>query len=143
MAATHQSSNTAQELTNQIIQEIRLELAIPENRPMAKLENAVENMISDSLSQEDVQENQNLMWTFYTAGWRPLLGWICSLALFIYYIPRFLLGTVFWAIHAAKTGQFIPMPEMGVADIIGLITTLLGTSGMRTLEKLKGVHDNH
>ena len=31
------------------------------------------------------------------------------------------------------------MPDMGISDIIGLVTAMLGMSGLRTFEKNEGV----
>lgn len=76
------------------------------------------------------------------SGWRPALGWICVIALGMYYIPRFMFGMAFWCVLAWKSidsGVLPVMPEMGVAEIIGLVTTMLGSSIIRMQEKIKNV----
>lgn len=84
--------------------------------------------------------------SLFVSGWRPALGWICVIALGMYYIPRFLFGMAFWCVLAWKSmdasidsGVLPIMPEMGVADIIGLVTTMLGSSLIRMHEKTKNV----
>lgn len=76
---------------------------------------------------------------WFVAGWRPAIGWVCASSLAVYYIPRFLIGTILWGIQAWQTKTLPPMPEMGVSDIIGLVGTLLGMSVLRTREKEQGV----
>ena len=75
----------------------------------------------------------------FVAGWRPSLGWICSISLGIYYIPRFALGTGFWCWACIKAGALVPMPEMGIAEVVGLVMSLLGIGTLRTIEKAKGL----
>lgn len=77
--------------------------------------------------------------SFFVAGWRPALGWLCAISLGIYYIPRFILGMTMWSIQVVNTGQLLPMPEMGVGDILGLVFAMLGMSGIRAWEKKEGV----
>lgn len=77
--------------------------------------------------------------SIFVAGWRPAIGWVCATSLAVYYIPRFVLGTALWCIQSYTTGALLPMPEMGIADIIGLVLTLLGMSWIRKDEKIAGV----
>lgn len=75
----------------------------------------------------------------FVAGWRPAIGWVCATALAVYYIPRFLVGTLVWAVAAWGQPTLPPMPEMGIGDILGLVGSLLGMSWLRTVEKKAGV----
>ena len=87
----------------------------------------------------------------FIAGWRPAIGWVCALALFTYYIPRFIIVTYVWvkqsfilldqSILANTINTFVmpSPPEMAIGDIIGLVMSLLGMAGMRSYEKNKGV----
>lgn len=80
--------------------------------------------------------------SLFVSGWRPALGWVCVIALGMYYIPRFIFGMGFWCVVAWQTmekGVLPPMPEMGVADILGLVGTMLGSSLIRMHEKTKNV----
>lgn len=81
--------------------------------------------------------------SMFIAGWRPALGWVCVMSLGIYYPFRIISGLGLWTYYCLKTGQLIPMPEIGAADIIGLVLTMLGSSGLRTYEKAQGAQGNH
>jgi hypothetical protein len=115
---------------------------------MQELKNAIESQIISSLSAADVAnaevnkiEAQSTNW--FVSGWRPAMGWICDLALFTYYIPRFILIMYFWTIQTAKTGVITIPPEAGISDILGLVATLLGGSTIRYLEKKAMVENRH
>jgi hypothetical protein len=71
----------------------------------------------------------------FVAGWRPAIGWVCVLSLASYYPPRFIIATCLWAHQVIGAGGWIPPPEVGIADILGLVGTLLGMATLRTVEK--------
>lgn len=77
----------------------------------------------------------------FVAGWRPAIGWVCAASLAVYYIPRFMVGTGLWvwACLTAEPPHLVPVPEMGISDILGLVGSLLGMSWLRTSEKKAGV----
>ncbi len=75
----------------------------------------------------------------FVAGWRPAIGWVCAGAMALYYIPMALVGTGLWAWACIQAGAIVPRPEMGIVEIIGLVTSLLGMGTIRTTEKLNGV----
>lgn len=75
----------------------------------------------------------------FVAGWRPALGWVCTAAVAIYYIPRFAIATILWTIQVINAGVWIPPPEVGITDILGLVGTLLGMAALRTKEKIEEV----
>ena len=77
--------------------------------------------------------------TVFVAGWRPFIGWVCGVALALYYIPMFIIGMALWIWACLEAGQLVPRPELGIAEIIGLVMAMLGLGGLRTLEKLNGV----
>lgn len=85
--------------------------------------------------------------SLFVSGWRPAIGWVCAIALGVYFIPRFLVGMFMWSRLAWTAIQqctlnacALPaMPEMGIADILGLVATLLGASWIRMREKEKSV----
>jgi len=90
-------------------------------------------------AQSEVNKIEAASSSFFVAGWRPALGWTCVLSLFLYYIPRFIIGMTMWVIQVYEKNQMLPLPEMGIADILGLTFTLLGASGIRAWEKKAGV----
>ncbi len=75
----------------------------------------------------------------FVAGWRPAIGWVCAASMALYYIPMALVGTALWAWACIQAGAVVPRPEMGIVEIIGLVTSLLGMGTLRTTEKLNGV----
>lgn len=69
-------------------------------------------------------KNANL----FVAGWRPSVGWCCSLALFYQFLVR-----------PVSTGLGHPMPPIDVEALNTLLFALLGVAGLRTVEKVKSV----
>lgn len=75
----------------------------------------------------------------YVSGARPAILWVCALALFCYYIPRFLIGTTLWVVGMAHNGwAMTPAPDLGIADLMGLLIPMLGLSAAHSFDKLKG-----
>ena len=68
------------------------------------------------------------------AGWRPSIGWVCSLALFYNYIVYELLS---WALIAFNSAQIAP-PRADMTQLMPLLLGMLGIAGMRSYDKLKG-----
>jgi len=82
--------------------------------------------------------------SFFLAGWRPTLGWICAASIFFYYVPPIILQTVFWVKQTISTGMLTAWPNsFDIAEIIGLVASLLGLSFLRTNEKKTNTQDNH
>lgn len=82
--------------------------------------------------------------SFFLAGWRPSLGWIAAIALFAYYVPPVALQTYFWARASFASDSMIVWQNMfDVTDILGLVGTLLGMAGLRSLDKKNGSQGNH
>jgi hypothetical protein len=89
--------------------------------------------------QDELNGISNVGSSMFVAGWRPTIGWICAAAMAVYYIPRFIAGTILWCIAAWGQPSLPPLPEMGVSDLLGLVGTLLGMSWFRTDEKKAGI----
>jgi phage-related protein len=101
--------------------------------------------IMGSLNLADAQSG-----SWFNSGWRPAIGWVCVMAMGLYYPTRIITGMSIWVIQSIQAMQaFIPtaampwvvlppMPEVGISDIFGLVGTLLGSSWFRTIEKNKG-----
>ena len=64
----------------------------------------------------------------FVAGWRPSVGWVCSLALVYQFFLRPALITF---------GK--PAPDLAMGDLVTILLGLLGLGAMRTTEKIKGV----
>ena len=71
----------------------------------------------------------------FVSGWRPFIGWVCGAALlytFIFY------PFLEWVVKFY--GLNINPPDIRIDALMELIIAMLGLGGLRTYEKLKGVH---
>jgi len=60
--------------------------------------------------------------SFFVAGWRPFIGWVCGLG-FVYTI----------------VGAALHLPAIDTNPMIMILTGMLGLGTMRTAEKITGV----
>lgn len=113
------------------------EKAALENRKLDIEERRLDQTID--LAQIEVNKTEAASGSLFNGGWRPAIGWTCAVSLFCYYVPYVLAATVLWAIQVIQTGQLVNRPDLGIADLLGLVAALLGMSTLRTVDKLKGV----
>lgn len=101
---------------------------------MKKAENAIQ------LSQNDVNKTQAEHDSLFVAGGRPSVFWVCSAGLFIA-MPLFFLFQIFmWCYLVIWVGQHdTPAPIFDIKDLLVLLGGMLGLSGIRSNEKIKGV----
>ena len=71
--------------------------------------------------------------SLFVSGWRPAVGWVCVLGLVYTFIAWPLLKW-YALVHSIE----VP-PELDLSALITLLGGLLGLSGFRTFEKVKGV----
>ncbi len=97
-------------------------------------------------AQNDTNKIEAASPSFWVSGWRPAVGWVCASALAAVYIPKAMVLTIIWAYQAyvilnAWKGvgpvALPAYPDLGVTDLIGLLMSMLGIGGLRTMEKLK------
>ena len=74
--------------------------------------------------------------TLFRTGWRPLAGWVCSLALAVHFIVSPFLTWI-----ALLCGYQIPFPPLDSATLMSLTSALLGLGTLRTVEKNKETKD--
>jgi len=72
--------------------------------------------------------------SIYVSGWRPAVGWTCAAA-FAY---KFVLAPA-GAFAMAAAGHPIDLPVLDFTEMSTILLGMLGLSGMRTVEKIKGV----
>ena len=87
-----------------------------------------------ALAQIEVNKVEAAHQSLFIAGWRPSIGWVCSLAMILNFIliPFINLGLDF-----AQMGIQLDLIEM--ETMMPVLLGMLGLGGMRTAEKLKGV----
>jgi hypothetical protein len=100
------------------------------------------------LGQQEINKAEAQHASVFVAGWRPYIGWVCGTALAAVYIPKALVMTGLWVyaaivVVAGWNGagfppQLPPFPDLGIADLMALTTTLLGMAVLRTKETLEG-----
>lgn len=73
--------------------------------------------------------------SIFVSGWRPSVGWCCSIALFWHFVLQPI--TVFAATFAGW--QLPPLPEFQMETLTTILMGLLGIGGLRTYEKQKGL----
>lgn len=93
----------------------------------------------ESMAQMEVNKVEASHSSIFVSGWRPAIGWVCAVSLALYYIPLFIIGMTLWVWACLEAGTIVPRPELGIAEIMGLIMPLLGLGGLRSLEKFRGV----
>lgn len=77
--------------------------------------------------------------SLWVAGWRPAVGWICAGILALYYGPFALVSVSMWAYLSLASGVIQQRPDIGIADVIALLGSMLGIAYLRTEEKKAGV----
>lgn len=118
-----------------------------EERQAAELESRkLDNQLSMGQIETNKAEAQHA--SVFVAGWRPYIGWICGTALGLVYIPKAIVMAAIWTYAAVRVvwawngmapfPDLPPYPDLGVMDLIGLISALLGMGGMRMAETLQG-----
>lgn len=81
-----------------------------------------------ALAQIKVNEKEAAHKSIFVAGWRPSIGWTCSVAIAI----QFVVGPL-----ADPIG--IDIPKLDVTVLWPLVTAMLGMATVRTAEKIRGV----
>jgi len=91
------------------------------------------------LAQAEINKIEAASGKFWNSGWRPAVGWVCTVALAATYWPRAIVGIVLWAKIVLATGVMSAPPDLGLADLIAILGSILGIGGLRTYEKKQGV----
>jgi hypothetical protein len=99
----------------------------------------VEGENSLLLAQAEINKIEAASGKFWNSGWRPAVGWVCTVALAFTYWPRAIVGIVLWAKIVLATGVMSVPPDLGLADLIAILGSILGIGGLRTYEKKSGV----
>lgn len=88
---------------------------------------------ADNLAQIEVNKVEAQHADRFVAGWRPGAGWVCVAGLAYTFLAQPLLA---WG--SSIQGWPVP-PEIDVDVLLVLLGGMLGLSGLRSVEKVKGV----
>lgn len=116
--------------------------------------NKEENTITDTIN--------TLKRKFYDSGWRPAAGWVVVTALALLFPIKALAQIIIWVWQAVlilttheivvngvvtivnPSNMVVPnFPDIGLADIIGLLVVLITGSITRTIEKKQDTVNKH
>lgn len=100
----------------------------------------IETELALATAQTDINKVEAANPNLWVSGWRPAIGWTSALALFTYYVPYCITATIIWAHLCWTTGTLAARPDLGIADLIGLVASMLGVASLRTYEKKLGVN---
>jgi hypothetical protein len=127
---------------NKRAEEMRKLQELEQKGQLAELEAHVKTLTMQAqINLEDAKSGN--MWQ---AGWRPAIGWVGALSLFLMYVPKAIMMTIIWAwqcfaiLNGAEDVSAVNLPafpDLGVTDIIGLLMSMLGIAGMRSYDKMK------
>ena len=94
----------------------------------------IHNAAQLNLAQAETNKIEASHRSVWVAGWRPCLGWVAAFGFAWLFVLSPLLQ---WIL--AITGTDIPMPQFQTDVLLELTLAMLGLSGLRTFEKLKGL----
>jgi len=96
--------------------------------------------IKGQITDHNVETTDEFYNSLFYKGYRPMIGWITALSLFIMF--PFQIGLVIWNTIYGDMIINLPTTEINALafPLVGLATTLLG---IRTYEKVKGVRNVH
>lgn len=99
-----------------------------------QLQEELTQLTATTSAQSDINKVEAANSSTFVAGWRPMIGWVCAVALGSQYILR---PVIQWAFTVS--GHALPSLP-GIDDNLWqLMFGMLGMGGLRTFEKLKGV----
>ena len=88
---------------------------------------SAENIAQIKLNQQEAKSR-----SFFIAGWRPALGWI-ALGAFAYSS----------LIYPLLGGVIPGLSQLDLEVLLNVLLGMLGLGSLRTVEKIKGVHNQH
>lgn len=82
--------------------------------------------------------------SWFNSGWRPALGWVGAIALFVFFVPQFVMASWVWSVAAfsvdwSQPGAVFPAYPVDDAGLWQLIVLLVGGKVIRTVEKGQGI----
>lgn len=91
-------------------------------------------MLKPGIAQVELNKVEAQHRSKFVAGWRPFIGWVCGVALAYNFIARDIIA---WILKM-NYPLLDPPPELAMEHLLSVLMGMLGLSGMRTYEKIKG-----
>lgn len=118
-----------------------LDKFIPDKKAKAEAEAAIREIADrenarqheEAMGQIETNKIEAAHASVFVSGWRPALGWVGACGFGV----AFILHPLMTAVEHWQAGKAIP--EYPVDNLVVLITYLLGASGIRSFDKLKGI----
>lgn len=85
--------------------------------------------------QLDINKEEAKHRSIFVSGWRPSVGWVCSIAMAYHFVlqPLIVFGVTI-------AGVAIPeLPKFDMNSLMTVLMGMLGLGGLRTFEKTKGL----
>ena len=99
---------------------------------------AAETDLAKLQIQTNVEEAKNS--NIFVSGWRPAVGWCCAAAFaYSYVLLPFAQFLVFTFGTTTMTEQLALAPRLELSEMMPVLLGMLGLSGLRTTERIKGV----
>lgn len=83
--------------------------------------------------QADINKVEAANSSLFVSGWRPAIGWVCGAA----FAFKFIGGPAAFVL-SQWLGHPITLPQFDFTEMSTILLGMLGLSGMRTVEKIKG-----
>lgn len=117
-----------------------LDRTIPDKDAKAKaLQDIEKNLVDNAtnISLETIKTNQveATHRSVWVAGWRPAIGWSCSLGIAWLFIGH---PIATWVAMLTGNDSMV-MPTIPTDILLELTFAMLGMAGLRTFEKIKGI----
>ena len=112
---------------------------IPNGNERARAKDALEKELVDAansvmLAQTEINAAEAQHKSIFVAGWRPFIGWVCGVGIAWSMVVQ---PVAQWAMIAWGDGT--ELPTIDTSYLMELVTAMLGMSGLRTFEKMRGV----
>ena len=112
---------------------------IPDGNERARAKESLERELVDAansvmLAQTEINKAEAAHKSIFVAGWRPFIGWVCGVGIAWAMVVQ---PVAQWAMIAWGDGT--ELPTIDTSYLMELVTAMLGMSGLRTFEKLRGV----
>ena len=112
---------------------------IPNGNERARAKEALEKELVDAansvmLAQTEINAVEAQHKSIFVAGWRPFSGWVCGVGIAGSMVAQ---PVAQWAMIAWGDGT--ELPNIDTSYLLELVTAMLGMSGLRTFEKMRGV----